>query len=235
MLHRLGSAIGLYPEDRAQDDYDDYDEPFADNGFDQDEPFRGAGRSNGYSTRSSGSGGSPPRKGAPRTVYGASGGSGYGAPGSSGSAGSYDSAASRRSPIDNVVQMPARGNAGSAARDASYGSQAGGSASASGYAGGASSSPSRHSEIIVYVRRKDDAQQIIGYVLEERSVILNCESIDDAQCQRVIDMLGGAAYAIGGHVQRVSHRNYLFAPPNVEVSSSDSQPVSRYQAVAAQS
>ncbi|MDR1262315.1 MAG: cell division protein SepF, partial [Oscillospiraceae bacterium] len=115
-------------------------------------------------------------------------------------------------------------------------------AASAGYSGGpstsgssAASSASRHSEIIVYVRRKDDAQQIIGYVLEERSVILNCESIDDAQCQRVIDMLGGAAYAIGGHVQRVSHRNYLFAPANVEVSSSDSQTASRYQAAAAQS
>jgi cell division inhibitor SepF len=137
--------------------------------------------------------------------------------------------------------MPSRGNTGTSARDGSYSSLGGTpasgaqSGSGSGYAGaaGAGAASSRHSEIIVYVRRKDDAQQIIGYVLEERSVILNCESIDDAQCQRVIDMLGGAAYAIGGHVQRVSHRNYLFAPANVEVSSSDSQPVSRYQAAAA--
>lgn len=75
----------------------------------------------------------------------------------------------------------------------------------------------RHSATIMYVRRKEDGQQIISYVLEGRSVILNCEEIDDAQCQRVIDILSGAAFALGGRIQRISHRNYLFVPASVDI------------------
>lgn len=111
---------------------------------------------------------------------------------------SYDDAPQTRRPArDNVVQMPQRGEQVQQA------------------------SGPRHSAIIVYVRRKEDAQQIISYILEGRSVILNCEEIDDAQCQRVIDMLGGAAFALGGRIQRVSHCNYLFVPANVELVSGE--------------
>lgn len=225
MLHRLGSAIGLYPEDRSSEDYDDYEEPYAEDDYAQDEPYRASARSAGYRSQTSSSSRAP--KSAPRPAYSSASGSGYSSGGTSSSSGAYDSPQPKRSTIDNVVQMPLRNNSGTVGRDNVYGSS---SQSSGAYGAASSASSSRHSEIIVYVRRKDDAQQIIGYVLEERSVILNCESIDDAQCQRVIDMLGGAAYAIGGHVQRVSHRNYLFAPANVEVSSSDSAPVSRYGA-----
>ncbi|MEG0767480.1 MAG: cell division protein SepF [Clostridia bacterium] len=80
---------------------------------------------------------------------------------------------------------------------------------------------SRHSEIIICVRRKEDSQEIINYVLNGQSVILNFEEIDDAQCQRVIDMLSGAAFALRGTIQRVSHRNYLLAPASVEVVNGD--------------
>lgn len=108
-----------------------------------------------------------------------------------------DEPAPRRPVRDNVVPMPGR----ESARE--------------------SQAPSRHSAIIMYVRRKEDGQQIISYVLEGRSVILNCEEIDDAQCQRVIDILSGAAFALGGRIQRVSHRNYLFVPASVEIVSGE--------------
>jgi cell division inhibitor SepF len=107
--------------------------------------------------------------------------------------------APRRPVRDNVVHMPSRD--GREARE--------------------SQAPLRHSAIIMYVRRKEDGQQIISYVLEGRSVILNCEEIDDAQCQRVIDILSGAAFALGGRIQRVSHRNYLFVPASVEIVSGE--------------
>ncbi|HML45603.1 MAG TPA: cell division protein SepF [Clostridia bacterium] len=110
-----------------------------------------------------------------------------------------DEPAPRRPVRDNVVHMPSRD--GREVREPQ--------------------APSRHSAIIMYVRRKEDGQQIISYVLEGRSVILNCEEIDDAQCQRVIDILSGAAFALGGRIQRVSHRNYLFVPASVEIVSGE--------------
>ena len=73
----------------------------------------------------------------------------------------------RRAAPNNVVQMPTRSE----------------------------SDPRRHSEMIVCVRRVEDSQNIINSLIEGRSVMLNLEEIDDTQRQRVIDMLGGAAFA----------------------------------------
>lgn len=89
----------------------------------------------------------------------------------------------------------------------------------------------RHSAMIVYVNRRDDAEQLINYVLEGKSVILSCERIDDATCQRVIDMLAGAAYAVEGHVEKISKGNYLFAPASVEISSDSKAAQPRFAAV----
>ncbi len=75
----------------------------------------------------------------------------------------------------------------------------------------------RHSEIILCVRRLEDCQEIINAVLEGKSLFLNMEEIDDVQVQRVIDMLGGAAFALRGTIAKISHRTYLIAPNSVDV------------------
>ena len=77
--------------------------------------------------------------------------------------------------------------------------------------------------IIFCVRRKDDSSQIITYLLSGINVILNFEEIDDAQCQRVLDMVSGAAFALSGTVERISHRNYLVAPTGVEIVRSEAE------------
>ena len=78
----------------------------------------------------------------------------------------------------------------------------------------------KHSEMIVCVRRLEDSQTIINALLDGRSLLLNLEEIDDSQRQRVIDMLGGAAFALRGKMIRVSHRTYLLAPSTVDVVNS---------------
>lgn len=79
------------------------------------------------------------------------------------------------------------------------------------------------STIIFCVRRKDDSSQIINYLLSGVNVILNFEEVDDVQCQRVLDMVSGAAFALRGTVERISHRNYLVAPTGVEIVRSETQ------------
>ncbi len=99
---------------------------------------------------------------------------------------------SRRAAPNNVVQMPPR----------------------------AESETRKHSEMIVCVRRIEDSQNIINSLIEGKSLMLNLEEIDDTQRQRVIDMLGGAAFALRGKMLRVSHRTYLLAPSTVDVVNS---------------
>jgi FtsZ-interacting cell division protein YlmF len=200
VLHRLGSIIGLYPEYQEPDDLgEDFEDTYEDDLYDEADVRRASGRSNYASNYSVSAGGS---KGARTTPLRSTRSSLYDDPPPRRTSSAHEAR-------DNVVQMPMREKAAPAS------------------AAPAQPAAPRHSEMIVYVRRKEDAQQIISYVLEGRSVILNCEVIDDTQCQRVIDMLAGAAFAIEGRVQRVSHRNYLFAPSTVEIVSGEG-PAPRY-------
>lgn len=82
----------------------------------------------------------------------------------------------------------------------------------------------QQSSMIIYcVRRKDDSSEIINYLIQGTNVILNFEEVDDAQCQRVLDMVSGAAFALRGSVERISHRNYLVAPTGAQVVRSEQQ------------
>ncbi len=84
---------------------------------------------------------------------------------------------------------------------------------------------SKHSEIIVCVRGLEDCQEIINALLDVKSVFINMEPLDDALVQRVIDMLGGAAFALRGTMAKISHRTYLLAPNSVDVV--NGQPTAR--------
>lgn len=90
-----------------------------------------------------------------------------------------------------------------------------------------SASSGAPSTIIFCVRRKDDSSQIIEYLISGVHVILNFEEVDDVQCQRVLDMVSGAAFALRGSVERISHRNYLVAPSGVEIVRSEAQAIHR--------
>ena len=83
--------------------------------------------------------------------------------------------------------------------------------------------PAQASTIIFCVRRKDDSSLIIDYLLHGVNVILNFEEVDDVQCQRVLDMVSGAAYALRASVERISHRNYLVAPTGVKIVRGETQ------------
>lgn len=91
--------------------------------------------------------------------------------------------------------------------------------------GGMPRANSKHSEIIVCVRGLEDCQEIINALLDAKSVFINMEPLDDGLVQRVIDMLGGAAFALRGTMAKISHRTYLLAPNSVDVV--NGQPAAR--------
>ena len=80
----------------------------------------------------------------------------------------------------------------------------------------------KHSEIILCVRRLEDCQDIINALLDAKSVFINLEDMDDVQVQRVVDVLGGASFALRGTMAKISHRTYLLAPSSVDVVNSQS-------------
>lgn len=91
-------------------------------------------------------------------------------------------------------------------------------ASAQGQAG---AEPYTHRERIVNVRQIEECREIIRYLLQGESVLLNLENIDPKDCGRVVDLLSGAAFALQGRMIKVAHLSYLLAPENVEIIETD--------------
>lgn len=82
----------------------------------------------------------------------------------------------------------------------------------------------KHREHVVVVRQLSDSRTIITHLHNGDSVILNLENIDPKDCGRVIDLLSGAAFALGGNIIKVSRLTYLLAPDTVQVIPPQSAP-----------
>lgn len=78
-----------------------------------------------------------------------------------------------------------------------------------------------HCERIVSVHQIEECREIIKYLLQGESILLNLENIDPKDCGRVVDLLSGAAFALQGRMIKVAHLSYLLAPANVEIIEED--------------
>lgn len=76
-----------------------------------------------------------------------------------------------------------------------------------------------HTEHVVLLRSRNECKNIIEYIKANASVFLNMEFIaSDAERQRCVDMLSGAAYTLGCHLNKISPRGiYLISAPTVYV------------------
>lgn len=61
----------------------------------------------------------------------------------------------------------------------------------------------------------DDARLAADGLKQGHQQIINLENTPPAICERIIDFLNGATYALNGFAERVGERVYLFAPTNV--------------------
>lgn len=64
----------------------------------------------------------------------------------------------------------------------------------------------------------DDCQQISDNMKNKRTVIINLENMDVSMARRVIDFVGGTAYAMGGTLQKIGSGIIIAVPNNVDIS-----------------
>ncbi len=64
----------------------------------------------------------------------------------------------------------------------------------------------------------EDSREITETLISGRTVILNLEGLDLEIAQRIIDFTSGAAFAISGNLQKISHYIFLVTPTNVDIS-----------------
>lgn len=80
---------------------------------------------------------------------------------------------------------------------------------------------------IVHPYRYDDAQEIGDKLREEVPVIMNLQGVEDDTYKRLLAFASGAAYVLGGELQKLAPRMYLVTPANVSVSAEDRQRLRR--------
>ena len=72
--------------------------------------------------------------------------------------------------------------------------------------------------MVMEPRSFDDAAQIVQYLKERKTVVLNLHLLDKEQSQRTIDFVCGAAHALNGKPQKVGDLVFVFTPSNVTLS-----------------
>ncbi len=77
--------------------------------------------------------------------------------------------------------------------------------------------------VVLEPRSFDEMAQVIQYLRERKTVIMNLTLMDPGEAQRSVDFVAGGTYAIDGHQERIGENIFLFTPSTVTVSTPSSQ------------
>lgn len=64
----------------------------------------------------------------------------------------------------------------------------------------------------------DDCQIISDHLKAKRSVIINLEALELSTARRIIDFVGGTAYALDGSMQKAGGSIFVAVPSHVEIT-----------------
>ena len=70
----------------------------------------------------------------------------------------------------------------------------------------------------------EDAFMIVDNLKNHRPTIVNFEKVEHDKAQRVLDVLSGACYALGGTLRKNSSKVFVIAPRGLEIIGSDENP-----------
>lgn len=77
------------------------------------------------------------------------------------------------------------------------------------------------SVVLVKPEKYDSASEIADHLCDKRTVVLNLESTNREVARRLLDFLGGVAYASKGKIQRIAQSTFIITPFNVELQGTD--------------
>lgn len=76
----------------------------------------------------------------------------------------------------------------------------------------------------VYPQKFDDVQFVMNYLKEGESVMLNLNSMNEYDSQRLLDCTYGAIYALNGSIQRVENNIFLLMPEGYSIRTHEQKP-----------
>ena len=78
----------------------------------------------------------------------------------------------------------------------------------------------RDTQVILFAPRSfDEAGELVGYMMQNLTVVMTLESVPDDMSRRLLDFLSGIAFALSGKITPVSAKTYFITPQNVDILS----------------
>lgn len=78
----------------------------------------------------------------------------------------------------------------------------------------------RDTQVILFAPRDfDEAGDLVGYMLQNLTVVMTLETVPDDMGRRLLDFLSGIAFALSGKITPVSAKTYFITPQNVDILS----------------
>ena len=69
----------------------------------------------------------------------------------------------------------------------------------------------------------DEAGELVGHMLQGRSVVMTLEGLPTENARRLLDFMSGIAFALQGKITPVSAKTYFVTPQNVDVVSAQGE------------
>jgi cell division inhibitor SepF len=69
--------------------------------------------------------------------------------------------------------------------------------------------------------RRSDAKDICDELKNGNTVVINVEKLPDTEVVRLLDIINGAAYVLGGKIKDIAESVFVIAPYNVDIQTSD--------------
>ena len=63
----------------------------------------------------------------------------------------------------------------------------------------------------------DEAGELVGHMLQGRSVVMTLEGLPTENARRLLDFMSGIAFALQGKITPVSAKTYFVTPQNVDI------------------
>ena len=69
----------------------------------------------------------------------------------------------------------------------------------------------------------DEAGELVGHMLQSRSVVMTLEGLPTENARRLLDFMSGIAFALQGKITPISAKTYFVTPQNVDVVGAQSE------------
>lgn len=75
--------------------------------------------------------------------------------------------------------------------------------------------------LVIEPKNFNECPKLVDSLKARKPVIINLEKLETETARKIFDFLSGATYALNGSVQKIANNIYIFAPENVNITSSD--------------